>query len=713
MKTRWLAVWFVVGVIFSAGCGGGDAGQAESGGANPEVAKPDVPGAEAPKSKEDGAKPTEGATTTDDAKDGDKGGADKGPDKGAGDKSSSAKPEEKKTGKAPKSDPSGPFKLGDLVEAFTPPSLEELEKMVEWEDQPIVDSAAELRKKQAAEKPLATVAEALKLRNDSPEANAKILSALSRIPTREEEEKAVNWDAGIARHAAADVKSSNPILASSTIEFEVNSLQAFGLFSFDAEMKAFASPDAVKSWQASKDRLYDKVVLRDDLTWSDGTKITAHDIEFSFLAIMSSQVPVPAQRSGTDKLKYVKAYDDQTVVFFHKEALATNVWNVNFAVIPKHIYAKSIADDPTLQQSDYHIKYENTPVTGGPYAIVGRTRQQEIVLERRDSYFMHNGKQVRDKPYFKTIRFKIAQDPSVAILALKNGDIDEMQLTPSLWTSQTTGDDYYQKNTKVYAVEWVEFHFVWNCATPYFSDKQVRKALALAFDHDELIKNLRRGVDQASHGMFHETSRWAPKPLLPSYHRDIDKAEDMLDAAGWVDSDGDGFRDKTIDGKKVKFEFTVLTSNRPDRVDICTLLKQNLGEIGIAVNVRPVEFTQLQEKMQNHDFHAAFGGWGTGTDPDTTENIFGTNHERNYGKYSNPKVDELYEKGRKEFDSEKRMEIYREICRTLYEDQAYMWLYYQNAYYGFNKELRGYNFSPRGPYNYSPGFSSIYKPALQ
>jgi len=74
-----------------------------------------------------------------------------------------------------------------------------------------------------------------------------------------------------------------------------------------------------------------------------------------------------------------------------------------------------------------------------------------------------------------------------------------------------------------------------------------------------------------------------------------------------------------LDGKKVKFEFTVLTSNRPDRVDICTLLKQNLGEIGISVNVRPVEFTQMQEKMQNHDFHAAFGGWGTGTDPDVQD----------------------------------------------------------------------------------------------
>jgi len=83
--------------------------------------------------------------------------------------------------------------------------------------------------------------------------------------------------------------------------------------------------------------MYDKVVMRDDLTWSDGKPITAHDVAFSFQVIMSEQVPVPAMRSGTDKLKWVEAYDDHTLVFFHKEPLAINTWNVNFGIIPKHI----------------------------------------------------------------------------------------------------------------------------------------------------------------------------------------------------------------------------------------------------------------------------------------------------------------------------------------------------------------------------------------
>ena len=88
------------------------------------------------------------------------------------------------------------------------------------------------------------------------------------------------------------------------------------------------------------------------------------------------------------------------------------------------------------------------------------------MLERREDYYMHNGKQVRDKPYFKTIRFRVIQEPDVALLGLKGGEIDEMMLTPQQWRTQTTDDEFYKNNTKAYGTEWVSFHFVWNLPEP-------------------------------------------------------------------------------------------------------------------------------------------------------------------------------------------------------------------------------------------------------
>jgi peptide/nickel transport system substrate-binding protein len=602
------------------------------------------------------------------------------------------------------------FKLGDLVADFSPPPLAELDAKAEWIDRPVLDGMALLREKQAGETPKATVEEALALKNDSSEANEKILSALGRLPA---DEQAVNWDAEIVRHSAFDVKSTNPLLASSVTESDVMGLTGFGLFGFDWNFKPFASKDAVVSWQSSKDLMYDKVVLRNDLTWSDGKPITAHDVEFSYRLIMTEAVPVPAQRSGTDKIKYVKAYDDHTLVFFHKDALATNVWNVNFSVVPKHIYdnPKELAADPTLQHNDYWVKYEKSPVCGGAYVFANRSLGQEALLERRESYFMHEGKQVRDKPYFKTIRFKMVKDPTASLLQLKGGDIDEMILTPPQWLNETTGDDFYRKCTKAYGLEWTSFHFLWNCKNPLFSDKRTRWAMTYAMDHKQLLEQLRFGLDEPCNGIFHPTSRWAPKDPPKPVEQNLEKAAELLKEAGWADTDNDAVLDKEIDGQKVKFEFGILVVDRPDRIATCNLLKQNLEKIGVICTVRPLEFSVLQDKMQKKEFQAAFGGWGTGADPDTSFNIWGSTEERNYADYINPEIDELFAQARKEFDEDKRAAIYGKIHNILWEDQPYTWLYFQNAYYGFNKELRGYMFSPRGPYHYSPGFSSIYRAA--
>ncbi|MFI4874854.1 MAG: peptide ABC transporter substrate-binding protein, partial [Blastopirellula sp. JB062] len=141
---------------------------------------------------------------------------------------------------------------------------------------------------------------------------------------------------------------------------------------------------------------------------------------------------------------------------------------------------------------------------------------------------------------------------------------------------------------------------------------------------------------------------------------------------------------------------------------VARLLKRSLNKIGVACNIKLVEFTALQQLNLDGQFEATLGGWGTSTDPYSSENIFATGEGRNYGRYSNPEVDKLFEEGLREFDREKRAEIYGKIHKILYEDQVYTWLFYRNSFYGFNKKLRGYKFSPRGPYNYSPGFNSIW-----
>lgn len=616
------------------------------------------------------------------------------------------------------------FVLGNLIEPFDPPTLDELNDKVQWEDSPVVDSLKRLREFQAEQPDIATVEEALELRNDSPENNEKIKRTLGRVRVEPIDgfygaNKDVKWEASFSRHAWMDINSTNPILTNSMTESEVNSLTAFGLFSFDWDMIPFAAADTVESWQTSEDQLYDKVVMRDDLTWSDGEPITAHDVVFSWRVIMTKQVPVPAVRSGTDRLVWIEAYDDHTLVYFHKEAEATNVWNLNFPVIPQHIYEKSIAEDSTLARSPEHVKYEDNPVLGGPYIIKRRLRGREVILERRESWYMHEDKQVRDKPFYKTVRFKVLPDISVALLSLKRGDLDEMSLSPMQWMTQTNGDDFYRRNTKVRSEQWLTWSFQWNLDTPFFDDPRVRWAMGYAFDHDELLNSLRFGLDIPGIGTYHPSSPWCPDPAPEPLKQDLSRALDLLNEAGWVDTDGDRILDKEIEieveGERKKtripFEFTILCRNQQWRVDVSNLLKENLARIGVKCHVRPLEATVLSSKLLDHKFHAAFGGWGTGADPDTSENIWKTDEGRNFGHYSNPEVDRLFMEGKKESDFEKRREIYAQIHQLLWDDQPYTWLFHESAFYAFSKQTRGYTFSPRGPYSFGPGFGSMYTPA--
>ena len=613
------------------------------------------------------------------------------------------------------------FIFHDLVEPFDPPTLEELESSNDWIDRLVLDGLELMTERQAGETPLATAAQSLALKNNSATNNQRIVSAMGRLAKAGEVDQSAEWN----RHTAGDIKSTNPLMISSTAEFDVAGLTNVGLFGFDWNFTPFALKDSVVTWQSSADGLYDKVVMRDDLRWSDGTPITAHDVQFSFQVIMTSSVPIPAVRSGTDQLKNVIAYDDRTVVFFHNESLATNVWNINFPIIPKHVYENTLPEDPTMASSEDHVALDENPVIGGAYQIIKRQRGQEIVLKRRESYYHVDGQDVRQKPNFETIRFHIVENPSTALLALKKGDIECMQLTPEQWQSQTNDDDFYKNNTKSYALEWVYFYFGWNNRSPFFRDVRVRKAMSFAFNHDDLIKRHRFGLDEPATGIFHSTSKWAPDNPPQPYSQDLDKAEDLLAEAGWIDSDNDGILDNVVtldtnfDGKtegrsRLPFEFTILTSNRQDRIDICTLLQENLDQIGIRCNVKPVEFTTLQQLSRDHQFDAIFAGWGTGTDPDTSENLWTTkaiDAGRNYGCYSSKIVDDLFEQGKRELDPEKRIAIYQKIHLQLWEDQPYTWLYFRNAYFGFNRQLRGYNYSARGPFNYSPGESTIFKPA--
>src|SRR5262249_52850342 len=151
---------------------------------------------------------------------------------------------------------------------------------------------------------------------------------------------------------------------------------------------------------------------------------------------------------------------------------------------------------------------------------------------------------VRDKPYFKELRFHILEDANTRLLALKSGRIQEGELEAEQWQTQSSGNDYYANNTKAYGTEWMYFYFGWNLKTPFFQDIRVRQAMAYTMNYDEMIHDLCFDLYPRCTGIFAPDAWMYPKNPPPLFQQNLDKAEKLLDEAGWIDTDGDGIRDK-------------------------------------------------------------------------------------------------------------------------------------------------------------------------
>ena len=427
---------------------------------------------------------------------------------------------------------------------------------------------------------------------------------------------------------------------------------------------------------------------------------------------MDKQIPIYAVRSGTDELVDVHAYDDHTVAFFHEDSKATNVLNISFPIVPKHVYGETIPEDKTLVTSDRHIELEEKPVVAGPYEIVQRDVGQRTVLRRRESWYMHEGEQVREKPHFAEVRCEVIKDSNTALLKMKSGGVDYLELTPQQWDSQTEGADFYAENTKLSGEGWGYACVTFNTSKPVFMDRTVRRAIGFAFDHAEFLDTITYGLYAPGQGPFNPDAWYAPKDKPAPLFQDLDEAERLLDEAGWIDSDDDGIRDK--DGVAMKFSVVFGVGSETSEA-IANLLQTSLDQIGIEANPKAMEFVTLQDRARSGDFDTLVMGWGTGADPDSAKNLWTSEAfpelgGRNFARFQNDAVDELFELGPYELDREKRGKLYGRISTLLWQEQPFLFLGYRPELVGISKELRGANFSPRGMIGYGGGFEGLWKP---
>lgn len=437
-----------------------------------------------------------------------------------------------------------------------------------------------------------------------------------------------------------------------------------GLVRFDEEMNPI--PDLAESWEVSEDGTIYTFTLRDDVTFHDGTPMTADDVIYTAELTLDETINSPYRSKFIIDGEPVvwEKIDDHTVQatlpkpfgpFLAKTSRADEIF---FTILPKHIL-ETCTD---MASCDFNLN----PVGTGPYKFVEYVPDQRLVLEAHDAY--HQG-----QPGAKQVVFVNFPNEQSALAALKSGEIDVSSLREA--GNVKAAEEDPNLTVHRYDSNWI-FAGRMNMASPVLQDKAVREAIALAVDRENLMKAAVSPT--ATVGNSPISIGWAASPEVPVFAYDPEKAKALLEEAGWT---GDGIRQK--EGAPLSVGITIY----PDYAspDIAAGMQQFLQQIGIELKINQLEYATFEtEVYENKNFDIYLDWQGFGVDPDIASRWLTSTAEdgtylANPSSYTNPEVDAALEAAAIALTQEERAQHLWEAQNLLTADVPAIWLYLWQA----------------------------------
>jgi peptide/nickel transport system substrate-binding protein len=451
------------------------------------------------------------------------------------------------------------------------------------------------------------------------------------------------------------------------------------LIDLDAQLNPI--PGIVERWHVEEGGRTYVFHLDPRATFSDGKPVRASDVIFTLNRIVSTEsVQFASWFEGLDREK-TKAMDDSTLRVVFDKPRAGQLMAFNIGVLPEHVYGKG---------------KPNRIVGTGPYVLKKRERSRTILLERREDYW-------REKPSIKSVLFRVIADDSVAWKAVRRGDVDVARVNNDLWF-RVKDDPAVRDQVQFFDVWQLSYNaIVWNLSDPLFGDVRVRRALAMAFDRESVIREMFHGQARAVSGPF-TPDLWAANPAVTPVQYNLQGAAALLSSAGWKDSDGDGVLDRA--GKPFAFKLLLIAGNAPSASQ-SQVFQAALKSIGVQLDLVPLDDAAFFETVLARNFQSAFLAWVNDPDPDPWS-LFHSSQVPpaglNIAGYSNPEADALLVKGRAELDRGRRAEIYHQLHELLARDQPYLWTVQVASKWAVDRRVQNVHTAPGlGLFLWRPG----------
>jgi peptide/nickel transport system substrate-binding protein len=262
----------------------------------------------------------------------------------------------------------------------------------------------------------------------------------------------------------------------------------------------------------------------------------------------------------------------------------------------------------------------------------------------------------------------------LALQVLAPDMVEVLKHDPHLKVIQSDGTNYQ--------------YIAFNVTDPVFRDVRVRQAFAYGIDRDKIIKYLWRGQARPAAGLL-PPNNWAFNGDVRTYPYDPERARELLREAGH---------------EHLSFTYRINSDNDTIR-QLALILQQQLREIGVTMEIQGNEFATFFADVIKGDFQVYSLRWlGANNDPDMFNYVFHSKsvppNGANRGHYSNPRVDELIEFARREVDTEKRREAYREIQRIVAEELPYISLFYWDNVCVYSKRIEGIELYPDADFDF-------------
>lgn len=420
-----------------------------------------------------------------------------------------------------------------------------------------------------------------------------------------------------------------------------------------------------RSWRVSRDGLQYTLKLRRGLRFSDGHPLGAEDVLFSFQVYLDEKANSP-QRDLLmvgGKPIIVRRVDSDTIVFqlARPYAAAERLFD-SVAILPKHLLAQAYKDGALAQV--WGLGASPDKIAGlGPFRLKEYVAGQHLTLERNPYYWKADREKHR-LPYLDQITFLFVPNADAEVIRFQAGDTDIVNRL-SAEDYSALEKDQSADSFRVYdAGPSLEYNFLFfnlNSVVPspsefagkqsWFRQVKFRQAVSRAIDRDGIVRLVYRGRATALWTPVTAASSFWIDTAVPHPARSIDQAKKLLQAAGFSWSQSGDLRDAT--GASVKFTILTSTSNS-QRIQMATIIQQDLKELGISVEVVSLEFRSVVDRIfQSHDYDAAILGLGAGdVDPNSQMNVWlstGNDHVWDIGEQHpatswEAEIDQLMEK---------------------------------------------------------------------